>query len=473
MLAPQFFAAVTSTILEAICGFHVSWPSSTLPKLLEDTSVPVTEDQASLIVSILGIGAIVSPIGVASTVDRWGRKTTMILGAIIVLIAGIITTFAQSYWWYYVARFTGGTGMGFIYVVVPMYLGEIAQDAKRGGLSILMVILSNSGTVLVYSVGPWVSVSVLGAFGILMPIVFLLLVPWIPETPYFYVMKGKLDLARKSLEFLRGTRDVDEELRKIEKNVEFDLQNVGTLKELLTDRGNRKALLVTLGIFTAQQLSGISVIMSYGTTILNEVDSDISSSTAIIITGFVQLVASILIATFADKIGRRPLLLGSMFSSMVFLTALAVYFHLKTDGTDVTGISWLPVTAVIGYLCAYTAGLGGLTKSVMSEIFSCNIKAYGTIIVVIWTALLFAIILQVYPTVANEYGIHIAFYGFMICLAVLSITTFFYLPETNRKSLGEIQEMLHKRSKPKKTTQPLPTPEWSPNSSVYCIAVKN
>ncbi|XP_046622108.1 facilitated trehalose transporter Tret1-like [Neodiprion virginianus] len=473
MLAPQIFAAVTSTVLEAITGFHIGWPSSTLPKLLEDTSVPVTQDQASLIVSLMGLGGMIGPICVALTVDKWGRKTSMILGAIISLIAGIMTTFARSYWWYYVARFASGLGMGFTSVVIPMYLGEIAQDTRRGGLSILMAVLSNSGTVLVYCVGPWISVSILSAFGILMPLVFLLLVPWIPETPYFYTMKGKPELARKSLEFLRSTTDIGEEIEKIEKNVEFDLQHVGTLKTLLTDRGNRKALLLTLVLISAQQLSGITVIASYGTTILNEVDSDISSSTAIIITGVVQLVVSILVTFFADKIGRRPLLLGSMFFSMVFLTALAVYFHLQANGNDVSGISWLPATALVSFLCAFSAGLGGVTRSVISEIFSCNIKAYGTIITVVWTSVLFAVILQLYPTVVNNYGIHIAFYGFTICLAIFSIITFFYLPETNRKSFGEIQLMLHKRSESKQIMQPDPTSECTGSNSVYCIDIKN
>ncbi|XP_046744770.1 facilitated trehalose transporter Tret1-like [Diprion similis] len=417
-----------------------------LSKLYEDTSIPVTKDQASLIVSCYSLGSIVGPISMVLMVDRWGRKITMILIAITFLIGGTMLTFAQSYWWYYIGRLACGFATGNVIALVPTYLTEIAEDRIRGGLSILITVMFNSGTVISYSVGPWVSVSVFGAFGIAIPLVFFLLVPWMPETPYFYVMKGKPDLARRSLEFLRGTTDVDEEIEKLKKTVEFDLQNGGTLRELLTDKVNRKALLVVLGILSAQQLSGITIILYYSTTIFNQVSSNISSSISVIITGVVQLMASIVAVSFADRVGRRPLMLGSMFSSMVFIAALSAYFHLQEIGNDVSKISWLPVTAIVGYLSAYAVGLGSMALPILSELLPCNLKAYGMPIAATWSMVVGTVVTLVYPIVEVAYGNHTAFYSFTICVAVHLIAIFFYLPETRQKSLGEIQQMLRVRS---------------------------
>ncbi|XP_046744768.1 facilitated trehalose transporter Tret1-2 homolog [Diprion similis] len=472
-IGPQVFAVLTGSLLFTATGFNVGWSSPTLPKLLEDTSIPVTENQASLVISLLSFGSTVGPLFSVATVDRWGRKTSMLLLSIPFIVSSILIAMAQNYWWYYVARVISGLAGGITWTIIPIYLGEIAEDRIRGGLGVTTAIMLNLGLVMAYSIGPWVSKPLLAALGAVIPVVFLLMFTWMPETPYFYMMKDKPNLARKSLEWLRGTTDVDQEVEVVRKNVEFDLQNSWTLKELFTDKGNRKAFLIMIGLLTAQELSGVVVISSYSTSILSQVGSGITSSISVIIIGVVQLIVTVLVVFFTDRVGRRPLLLGSLFFIIVFLTVLAVYFQFLANGDDISGISWIPVTAIVGFVCSFTMGLGTMPTSIASEIFPCNVKAYASIISNVYVFFIEGVILQLYPTLVNAYGIHITFYIFAGCTTGSMIFTFFYVPETRMKSLGEIQLMLRKRSESNQTLQPVSAPDSSQNNSIYFIATND
>lgn len=238
-----------------------------------------------------------------------------------------------------VNRFLCGFGVGYAYVIAPMYIGEIAEDRIRGALTILMTVMLNLGYTAPYCVGPWVSRQVLVAIGALFPIMHLLTFSWIPETPYYHFMKNKPKEARKSLEWFRGTPQVAKEIDIIRKSVELELKNTGSLKELFIDKGNRKvriltsnsiyetnpflcytqALLMTIPLFVSQQCSGISIILGYSTMIFNEASTEVSSNVAVVLTGIVQLVTSVLVVFLVDRKGRRTLLISSMFLGAIFL----------------------------------------------------------------------------------------------------------------------------------------------------------
>lgn len=137
-------------------------------------------------------------------------------------------------------RFIGGLGTGVSFTILPMYLGEIAEDKIRGALGALIAQMMNAGILLTYCVGPWVSRVALACMGGVLPVLFGLMFIWMPDSPYFLIMKHRPDQAKQSLIWLRGTGDVTEELEKVRVNVEHDRKNAGTVKELVMIPGNRK-----------------------------------------------------------------------------------------------------------------------------------------------------------------------------------------------------------------------------------------
>lgn len=108
--------------------------------------------------------------------------------------------------------------------------------------------------------------SKLALFGAVLPIPFALLMFMIPETPRWYISKGKTKRARKSLQWLRGRdADVSDELTTVEKlHVESERQasSQGAFFELFKG-SNFKPLLISLGLMFFQQMSGINAVIFY------------------------------------------------------------------------------------------------------------------------------------------------------------------------------------------------------------------
>jgi SP family facilitated glucose transporter-like MFS transporter 8 len=68
----------------------------------------------------------------------------------------------------------------------------------------MMQLLMNLGSLFGYCVGPYVSYTTLGVLSAMFPVVFLGLMLYMPETPYFLLMHGRRDEAEVVLMRLRG-----------------------------------------------------------------------------------------------------------------------------------------------------------------------------------------------------------------------------------------------------------------------------
>lgn len=84
----------------------------------------------------------ITPIPSAYLADRFGRKTTLLLGAIPFIIGWILVIVANSVGMLYAARMFSGLGYGIVYTVAPMYTGEIATNEVRGALSTLITLMN-------------------------------------------------------------------------------------------------------------------------------------------------------------------------------------------------------------------------------------------------------------------------------------------------------------------------------------------
>src|SRR5712692_3897371 len=64
--------------------------------------------------------------------DRIGRKRTLILAAILLIVAAIGTTVPRTLFMWNIYRIVGGVGGGLASLVSPMYISEIAPAKRRG-----------------------------------------------------------------------------------------------------------------------------------------------------------------------------------------------------------------------------------------------------------------------------------------------------------------------------------------------------
>jgi SP family facilitated glucose transporter-like MFS transporter 8 len=372
----------------------------------------------------------------------------------------------------FIARFLCGMAMGAGSVITPVYCEEIAEVRVRGALGILFDLQVGNGILFVYLVGAYVPYLWLCISSAIVPAVFLLTFVWMPESPIHLTSKGKVHEAERALRWFRGARhiahyDVTTELERIQK---FVWESTGkspcpqpTSKDATTCRvpilrdvprrlsklfasPTSKAIMIVVCLMVFRQFSGINVVIFYTVDIFQEAGSTLSPSSATIVIGVSQVVATYLSSLLVERVGRRPLLLFSASTMAVCNIVLATYFYFKQTDLDVEAFGWLPLLCVTSFVCVFSFGFGPLPWVMMAELVPNESKSWanGLAVSVNWI-LVFGI--------TNLFGVTVGNLGQMILFGIFGVmcglgtaVIAWIVPETKGKPREEIQRELRKTS---------------------------
>jgi hypothetical protein len=156
-------------------------------------------------------------------------------------------------------------------------------------------------------------------------ILFVVTFIFMPESPHFYVAKGRKADAVKSLKFLRGksTDEVQEELNKIENFNEESKENKGKISDIFSSKENLKALIISSGLLAFQQMSGISVVLYYSQSIFEKTTGNsLEPAVSTILLGLTLFFCASMSLLIIERLGRKQILLFSaagMFVSLVII----------------------------------------------------------------------------------------------------------------------------------------------------------
>lgn len=165
----------------------------------------ITESEKSWIVSIMDFGNFLSPIIAGYTMDKFGRKKALILSAFIFIASSIFVLKATSGEDLFMGRLLAGIGKGFAFTVTPIYVAEFSSKNIRGALTSFFYMFFCIGTFAASGVGPYVSFQTFNVVSLVFPVIFLVMVLVLPESPYYYVSKGKTEQAQVALSWYRKT----------------------------------------------------------------------------------------------------------------------------------------------------------------------------------------------------------------------------------------------------------------------------
>lgn len=105
---------------------------------------------------------------------------------------------------YMVGRFITGMMGGAFSLTAPVYTSEISEKEIRGTLGSYFQLMVTIGILFVYGLGSVLSVFTLSLVCGIVPLVFGAAFIFMPETPLYYLQKGKKDDAQASLQWFRG-----------------------------------------------------------------------------------------------------------------------------------------------------------------------------------------------------------------------------------------------------------------------------
>ncbi|XP_011309197.1 facilitated trehalose transporter Tret1 isoform X2 [Fopius arisanus] len=439
----QVLAALTVSLGSMMVGFSSSYTSTALPSMNATAPFEIDEQISSWIGSILPLAALFGGIIGGPLIEYIGRRSTILVTAFPFIGAWLFIGLANNFWLVLVGRGICGLCVGITSLSLPVYLGETIQPEVRGTLGLLPTAFGNIGILICFIAGTYLNWSHLAFLGACLPVPFLLLMFLIPETPRWYISKGRMKRARKSLEWLRGkTGDVTEELSGIEKTHVESERNAGSQLNALLQPKNIKPLAISLGLMYFQQFSGINAIIFYTVEIFESAGNSEDSNKSTIIVGIVNFASTFIATALIDRLGRKILLYISSITMIVTLAILSVFFYFKENMYDMTSVWWLPLVGFIIYVIGFSLGFGPIPWLMMGEILPAKIRGPAASIATGFNWSCTFIVTKTFKDIIGLIGTSGTFLTFgVICILGL-VFVIFVVPETRGRSLEEIERRL-------------------------------
>lgn len=294
--APVTFKAYVMCAFAAFAGVLFGYDSGYISSVLGMNEfkkqyghpVPLSEDnpvgydyytwEKSLIVSILSVGTFTGALVAGWLADAIGRRLTIIGPGCCVFIAGVIIQLAAATIpGLVVGRLISGLGVGFVSSSNILYMSEIAPRRVRGAIVSAFQFAITVGLMLASVVG-YATKDLRGSKAYRLPIamqfpfaIILAIGLWyLPESPRYWVKKGRLDKAAHALARLRdqpvSSLSIEDELSEIVASQENET-NVGGSSwlscfhgRLLDSNSNCRKLWIGTALQMMQQWTGINFI---------------------------------------------------------------------------------------------------------------------------------------------------------------------------------------------------------------------
>jgi MFS transporter, SP family, sugar:H+ symporter len=279
-------------------------------------------------------------------------------------------------------------------VLAPMYISEVAPASMRGRLAslqqmaivlglfcaflsndILAKIAGGAGATLWLGAPAWRWMFWMEAVP---AAAFLLGALLIPESPRYLVARGRKEDARRV--FARIGGDADALVRQVEEALRGEHRP--RMADLLLPATGRLAPVVWVGLGLAafQQFVGINIIFYYGEVLWKA--AGVTEQWALrinLLTGFVNILATIPAILLIDRAGRKPLLLAGSLGMALTLGAMAAVF--ATAGTGADGRPLLTHGAAVAglaaanlYIVAFAMSWGPVMWVLLGEMFPSRMR---------------------------------------------------------------------------------------------------
>ena len=401
-------------------------------------------------VSSLGWGAMAGNLVAGLLNDRLGRRTVLLLAAVLFFASALTAALATSFTVFVAARICGGLAVGSAILTAPMYIAEIAPAHIRGrlvSLNQLMIVIGISisffSNYFLLSLGDASWRWMLGIQVVPATIFFFLLI-LVPESPRWLLSKGREQDALRVLVAAHGSDAAQHELASIRSSL-ADPTRRFDIRELLTAR-LRWVLLFGFGIAFFQQATGINAVFYYLPTIFAQVGGGLATAFGqSVFVGLVNVGMTFVAIWLIDRIGRKPLLCIGLTGMTLSLLSISWAFHATqaaAGGTPAAAQATFVLVAIAAYVASFAISLGPVMWVLLSEIYPNEQRATAIAVVGFWNSLVSATVTLVFPKELATWGPAGTFlaYGLIAGAGLLFIAMF--APETKGKTLEELAQIL-------------------------------
>lgn len=408
-----------------------------------------------LITSFMTLGAFVSSSTVGFAAIKFGRRQCLWAAALLCCVANILMMTTEDLGALYAGRLLIGLANGWFMTCSQLYIQE-SSPAKYRGLFLTAFSFFTSFGTLLGSIVDWATAPRPDKSAFLIPLGMIYIVPvimtismyFIPESPRWLILQGRIDEGRKSLEWLRPTGwSVEEELAEIKGAIDREVEMGAGVNffDMFKNPVDRRRTFLSISAVTLQAASGSMFIIAYKTYFLGmaKVPNPFAMNNILSAMGILAIIFNSLIVV---KFGsRRNVLMGGFAICGIFQLIIAIVYD-KEPGTVNTG------NVIVAFTCLYMMAYNGMIATYAwlagGEIPSQRLRSY-TFGLAAACGFFFAWLTTftapyfINPASLN-WGPKYGYIWFPSC-TIAFLFVFFLLPETKGRTLEEIDEMFEAR----------------------------
>uniref|UniRef100_A0A1B6E8P1 Major facilitator superfamily (MFS) profile domain-containing protein n=1 Tax=Clastoptera arizonana TaxID=38151 RepID=A0A1B6E8P1_9HEMI len=424
------------------------------------------EPAASWFGSILFISQPIGSLVSGFLQDLFGRKRCMMVMNIPQLIGWLMLYSANTVPMLYGAVTVMGLSIGFMEAPVLSYIGEITEPRLRGVLSSIAGVFLNVGIMLEFYIGAityWRTMALISA---LWPVLTFIMLSQVPESPAWLVYKGRISDAERALCWLRGwvspghvskelsslvqhmdkskkpriVKSSDSEYRQVpteeteqnkhhKKKSSEALQNFRYFLQPATQRPLRLILIY----FFCSHCASLIGIRPFLVKIFNSMNLPIEPMWVVVLVGTLQVLGSLGCMAIMKLLGKRGLTFLSIISCVVFSLALVAYILIGIDKP------WIPLVLFCVIFFAAQLGIGSIPWMLISEVFPIQGRGVaGGVSAACGYSFIF-IVTKSYMNLEHWFNLYGALFVYAFVGILGTIYLYFCLPETEGKTLPEIE----------------------------------
>ncbi|KAK1996927.1 general substrate transporter [Colletotrichum falcatum] len=401
--------------------------------------------------------------------DLLGRRWGMFTGALLIIVGTCIQATSKAIPQFLGGRFLLGFGVSFACVSAPTYVSELAHPKWRGTLTGLYNCMWPVGAII-SSLVIYGATYISGDDGWRVPVwcqlatsgIVVICVFFLPESPRWLVANDRHEEAAKVLTALHGESNPNHPIVQLQmKEMMAQISSEASDKrwwdyrELWNTHSARRRLICVLGMAIMGQASGNSLSSYYLVTMMNTAGITEEKKVLALNVGnsVLGLLGSLIGARLTDRIGRRPLLIYSILFCSVTFAVLTGTSKMAVDDPSNTNAANTTIAFVFLFGIVFSLGWTAQQSMYIAETLTTSTRAKGTAVGNFASSAISLVLAYSSAPAFEQIGYY--FYLVFVFWDILeAIFIYFLFPETNHRTLEELEEVFSAPNPVKKSLQP-------------------
>ncbi|XP_055299425.1 facilitated trehalose transporter Tret1-like [Sitodiplosis mosellana] len=446
----QYYGTILGSALIFNQGFMTGFMSTALVEFSSEMSPlasgPLTNEQVSWVGSISCIGSLIGTFSFGYIANVLGCKRFMLFTVISFIVSWLLIALGNDYLYILLARLIGGWAGGSLPPALVLYISEISNNDIRGRLGSFPLVLFNIGVLISYILCAEVDYKYVPYICFWIPIVFAAIFTMLPNTPQYYLHNGKFLNAENSVKYYKNYKGLCSE-------EDVALYNECERLKSIANTRRTEVKLCAADFFTKSAIKGIGIgialctigqftakfpIISYAVMVFQKTGTSLDPYASSIMMAIALIIGSLTTTYFADRLGRKVLIIVSLLGSAFALLATSMYHYLYLNGYELSSFAWVPLVSLSFDVFISSAGITPLMMVCSVENLPPKIRTFGMSIISFMMNIIAFVSMKLFPILLETLNLYPCFMIYGVGCIVGTIFFYLVLEDTSGKSLDDV-----------------------------------